>query len=559
MNNLPEKEIKFVATYKRVSTAKQEEEQTIELQTTAIKDKVKEHGYEIIKEYIDEDWGGDSLERPGLDQLRLDAKSKLWDAVIIYDPGRLARRSAWQEVVIEELKELGVDTLFVTIPKPTNDYEIISNKMRGVFDEFERMKIKERFRMGKITRVRQGHILTTEGAYGLTYVPNTGKRGTADYIPGHVVVNEYEKGNLEQIFKMVADDRMTLRGVVRELHRLGIPPRKSKRGVWSTSTLSTMLKNKIYIGQAHWGASFAIVPENPIKHEKYKKNKKTSRRTRPEDQWEIINIPPILDKDLFDRANAQLRKNFETLGRNKKNNFLLAGSIFCNCGGRRAGEGVQHGKHLYYRCSNRVRTFPLPPTCKEAGINAKIVDEVVWNNIQAIMSSPELIREQIEKWQKKRGGEIRQESTINTDNIRKEIVKLRGQEDRYAHLYAQEAITEGQYLKYVDPVRQKIGVFENQIEKARLEETPKDELVLPGQSEIEIFVQEASQYLENLNFEARQDLVRRASTKVISAKEELHVHGFISLNQFNVVFRPQYRNRRAAERGEVHALQCAHQ
>ncbi len=554
MNNFPEKEIKFVASYLRVSGSKQEEEKTIDAQRVSVQDHAKKHSYLIIKEYKDEAWSGDTLSRPDLDQLRLDAKSKIWDAILIHDPDRLARRGAWQEVVIEELLDLGIPILFVTTPPPGNDYEIISNKMRGVFAEYERMKIRERFRMGKVARVRNGYVLTTEAPYGYTYIPNSGKRGSPEYVPGHYEINEREKKILEEIFKMVADEGLTVRGVVRELYRLGIPPRKSKRGVWATSTLSTMLRHKAYIGKAHWGASYAVVPENPTKHEKYKKIKKTSRRMRPEKDWELIDVTPIIDKELFERAGVQLRKNFEMLGRNKKNNFLLAGSIFCNCGGRRAGEGVQRGKHLYYRCINRVRTFPLPPTCKEASINAKIADEIVWNNIEKIISSPELLREQIEKWQKNRHGDIKRQSTIDIENTRKEIAKLQAQEDRYAHLYAKEAITLEKFEEYATPVREKVRMFEDQIAKARLEETPKDELVLPDQNEIEIFAQEASKHLENLSFEAKKDIVIRASTKVISAKEELHVHGFISLNQFNVVFRPKYRNRGVAECGEVHAL-----
>src|SRR3990167_3754336 len=108
MNNFPEKEIKFVASYLRVSGSKQEEEKTIDAQRVSVQDHAKKHSYLIIKEYKDEAWSGDTLSRPDLDQLRLDAKSKIWDAILIHDPDRLARQGAWQEVVIEELLDLGI-------------------------------------------------------------------------------------------------------------------------------------------------------------------------------------------------------------------------------------------------------------------------------------------------------------------------------------------------------------------------------------------------------------------------------------------------------------------
>ena len=67
------------------------------------------------------------------------------------------------------------------------------------------------------------------------------------------------------IFNWVGEDGLTIRQVVRNLQALNIKPKKSKRGVWSTSTLSTMLRHKGYIGKAHWGASYAVVPDHPKK------------------------------------------------------------------------------------------------------------------------------------------------------------------------------------------------------------------------------------------------------------------------------------------------------
>ena len=178
MIELTQKNIKFVALYARVSTSNQEDQQTIEVQLAEVNSYAKEHGFEIVKTYKDEGWSGDILYRPDLDQLRIDAKKRIWDAVLTYDPDRLARRGAWQELIIEELSELEIPVLFVTIPPPKNDEDVIMYKMRGVFAEYERMKIKERFRLGKISRVKNGHVLTSEAPYGYNYIPNKGKRGT---------------------------------------------------------------------------------------------------------------------------------------------------------------------------------------------------------------------------------------------------------------------------------------------------------------------------------------------------------------------------------------------
>jgi site-specific DNA recombinase len=83
---------KLIAIYARVSTARQEEDGTIGTQLGVLREFAQQNNYTVVKEYIDDGWSGDILARPSLDDLRQDAKRKLWEAVLIYDPDRLARR-----------------------------------------------------------------------------------------------------------------------------------------------------------------------------------------------------------------------------------------------------------------------------------------------------------------------------------------------------------------------------------------------------------------------------------------------------------------------------------
>ena len=119
------KEIKFVAFYERVSTSGQEEAQTIQNQDMVLEELAKKDGYIVAEKYIDEGWSGDTLIRPALDRLRQDAKKKLWDAVIVYDPDRLARRYSYQELVMDELREAGIEVIFITVSSPKNSEDKI--------------------------------------------------------------------------------------------------------------------------------------------------------------------------------------------------------------------------------------------------------------------------------------------------------------------------------------------------------------------------------------------------------------------------------------------------
>lgn len=536
MNNTIVKEMKLIAVYARVSTSAQEIQETIEAQLLQVHKFADDHGYTIVKEYLDEGWSGDILARPALDELRLDAKKNIWEAVLIYDPDRLGRRYYYQELVMDELKRLGIETLFVTVPPIKDINDRMMGGMRGLFAEYERSKISERFRMGKVNRINMGNVLISEAPYGYTYMPNAGKRGSAEYVVGHFEINEEEADIARKIFKWVADEGLTLRAVVKRLQKLGIRPRKSKRGVWSTSTLSTLLRNQTYIGKAHWGASYAVAPEKPLKEQKYKKIEKTSRRIRPENEWLLIRVPRIIEYDLFYRAGKKLKENFAVMGRNKKNDYMLAGKIWCVCGRRRAGEGPQHGKHLYYRCTDRVYSFPLPRTCNEGGVNARIADEAVWEKLKQIMSMPALMSTQAERWVKDRENSDANKSVIDIESTKKEISKLKDREDRYANAYSEGVIALDRLKEYLAPLKEKISSLEKNLSRAYAEQKQKPEISLPSEEEMRLFSKKAKEVLNTLHFASKKAMIGKTINKVSSTQKDLQVYGFINLNEIYVEF-----------------------
>jgi site-specific DNA recombinase len=143
MNEIIHKQNKPTAIYGRVSSSNQENEGTIETQLSAVNEFASKNGLVIVQKYTDEGWSGDSIARPALDQLRMDAKKKIWSAVLMYDPDRLARRYSYQELVMNELREAGIEVIFVTVSAPKNSEDKILYGVRGLFAEYERAKSAE--------------------------------------------------------------------------------------------------------------------------------------------------------------------------------------------------------------------------------------------------------------------------------------------------------------------------------------------------------------------------------------------------------------------------------
>jgi site-specific DNA recombinase len=534
-----QKQNKLIAIYGRVSTSNQENEGTIETQLSAVKDFAQKNGYTIVQEYLDNGWSGDNIVRPALDQLRMDAKKKIWEAILIYDPDRLARRYSYQELVMDELREAGIEIIFVTISAPKNSEDKILHGVRGLFAEYERAKISERFRLGKVRKVKEGHVLTTEAPYGFRYIRNNKETKTH----GYYEINEEEARVVRMIFGWIANDGFTIRRIVVELQKLGIKPKRSKRGVWSTSTLTTLLRHKAYIGRTHWGSSYAVVPENPLKFQQYKKVKKTSRKMKPEEDWIASNIPVpiIIDEVLFNKVREQLKTNFNLCQRNKKNEYLLAGKIRCICGKTRAGEGPQKGKHLYYRCSDRVSSFPLPHTCNERGINARIADKLVWGRIEDLMSSPELLQAQLNRWNKARENKV-VSAVGDVKEIEKEIAKLKIQEDRYSKAYGAGLFTIEQLKEYTSPIKEQISSLEYQISKAKQQESKINATAMPNTDEIKSFTEESAEVLPELSFELKRAIITNVVDKIVGTQQKLEVSGYMPITSIYVKHKTSYRN-----------------
>ena len=88
---------------------------------------------------------------PGLDALRDEAEAGLLDAVWCLSPDRLARVYAYQAIVLDELARHGVAMRFADTPAIDDDPQArLLTQVQGVIAEYERAKIAERYRRGKL-------------------------------------------------------------------------------------------------------------------------------------------------------------------------------------------------------------------------------------------------------------------------------------------------------------------------------------------------------------------------------------------------------------------------
>ena len=190
-----------VALYARVSTERQEERGTIGSQLELLRAAARADGHEVVAEFVDDGYSGARLDRPALDRLRDAAEAGALDAVLCLCPDRLARAYAYQVLILEELERFGVPVRFLDGPAPGDDPQAkLLVQVQGVIAEYERAKIAERYRRGKLHRARAGEVFFWKVPYGYRRVAAEPGR------PAHMEIFEPEAEIVRAIFAAYVED-----------------------------------------------------------------------------------------------------------------------------------------------------------------------------------------------------------------------------------------------------------------------------------------------------------------------------------------------------------------
>jgi DNA invertase Pin-like site-specific DNA recombinase len=227
------------AIYARVSTERQAERGTIGSQVEALRAHLAGAGEEPAGEYCDDGCSGARLDRPGLDALRDAAEAGLFEVVWCLSPDRLARSYAYQVLVLDELARFGVRVAFTDAPGLDQDdpQAKLLTQVQGVIAEYERAKIAERYRRGKLFRARAGEVITWKAPYGYRRIPRSPDG------PAHLEIFEPEAAVARRIFAERAAGT-TIRQICRQLNADAVPTPTGSRAVWGTSTLDRILRKR---------------------------------------------------------------------------------------------------------------------------------------------------------------------------------------------------------------------------------------------------------------------------------------------------------------------------
>lgn len=500
---------KTAALYARVSSQQQGEQGTIDSQVAALEQYAAEHDYLVPEEWVfqDEGYSGASLVRPGLEQVRdLAARGEL-EAVLIYSPDRLARKYAYQVLLVEELGRSGVEVVFLKSPRGDSPEDELLLQFQGMIAEYERAQIAERSRRGKIHRARAGDVSVLSGApYGYRYVRKTDTRAA------YYEVIESEGQVVREIFHLYTQEGYSIGAIARHLSEAGIPTRTGKNR-WDRSTVWGMLRNPAYAGRAAFGKTrVADRPKKltrPVRQRGRIPSPRPAFEERPRSEWIEIPVPPLVDETTFALAAEQLERNKRFARRNTKEPTLLHGLLVCRqCGYAYYRSSTRTSKHkiYYYRClgSDDYR-WQGGRLCSNRPVRQDHLDRLVWEAVVELLSDPALVRQELE-----RRLEERQRSSPTRkrkERLRKEVARYRKAMARLIEAYQEGLISLEELRARIPELRRRENAASAQLQG--LEEQHIDhESYLRLAENLESFLARLHERAHTLSVEERQKVLR---------------------------------------------------
>jgi site-specific DNA recombinase len=395
------------ALYARVSSDKQAQAQTIASQVETLQERLRQDGLELDPEclFTDDGYSGATLVRPALERLRDMAALGVIDRLYVHSPDRLARKYAYQVLLLEELHRGGVEVVFLNHSVSDNPEEQLLLQVQGMMAEYERAKILERHRRGKLHAARHGSVnVLAHAPYGYRYVSARVTEGHAAY---EIVLEQARV--VRQIFAWVGQDRLSLREVCRRLQNQGIPTATGKSW-WDHATIWGLLQNPAYKGMAAYGKTRCgpLRPRlrSPRGHPAPPR-RACSIYDVPAHERISIPVPALVEADLFDTVQEQLEENRRRQREQRRGaRYLLQGLLVCGtCGHayygkpvrRQAGPGERRS-YAYYRCiGSDAYRFGGQRLCWNPQVRTDRLEEALWQDVCSLLQEPQRIAREQER------------------------------------------------------------------------------------------------------------------------------------------------------------------
>jgi site-specific DNA recombinase len=525
--------------YARVSTDEQARSgYSLAQQIEALRAYAVREGYEVLEEVQDPGQSGASLERPGMDRVRDLVAAGGVSVVLAQDRDRFAREPAYHYLLRKEFEEYGTKIRALNDRGDDSPEGELTDGILDQLGKYERAKIAERTRRGKLRKAREGKVVATmKPPYGFRY--NELRNGLVVFEPEMMIV--------EKIFRLAADGRGT-KAIQTYLYRENIPSPRGSRS-WQRSFIKQMVMSDLYYPHTYEemaallsaeaalalkpGSEYGIRWWNRVSQKRrqvsepggngerrYRKRITTTKRSREE--WIAVPIPAYLPRELVDQAHVMMASHRAPQRKHLAREWELRGLLRCSCGvlmGTHTTTNNSKTKKLYhyYKCFRR--SDYKRGICDQKAIRAERVETAVWEFVCGLLKDPERIRagmdRLIEQERNTRRGDPGREAEAWGQTIA-ECARLRGayQDQQAAGLMTLEELSSNLRKLEERRLHAEHAIAAVRDTQERVEALEKDRDAL-----IETYSQTMPEDLDNLTGDERNTLYRMLQLEVTPTPE----------------------------------------
>ena len=460
---------KRAVLYARVSTDEQARSgYSLAQQIEALRGYAASEGYEVLEEVQDAGQSGASLERPGMDRVRDLVAAGGVSVVLAQDRDRFAREPAYHYLLRREFEEHGTK---IRAMNGRGDESPEGELTDGILDQlgkYERAKIAERSRRGKLRKAREGKVIATKRPhYGFRYNPSR---------DGYEV-DEETMAVVARIFRMVGTEGVAIRGAKRIFEREGLPTPEGKK-IWGQFFIREAINDDAYrphspeeigglVAKGQMSAEVAsrLDPEkrygvwwfNRRRTKTYqeavdgpngRRYKKRAKITpRPEEEWIAVPVPDSgIPREWVDLAREAIKGNAR-YSRNNNRAWALSGGLArcAECGWSMAthsvwGRKVKHVNH-YYRCS-KAHVGYAHNACSHRKVHrADRLEPMVWDYVSGVMKNPEGLRADLDRMIELERAGTRGNPDKEAKLWAERLVEVDRKRAKYQEAFAADAVT----------------------------------------------------------------------------------------------------------------------
>jgi site-specific DNA recombinase len=526
---MQEKPMCRAALYARVSSDQQAEAGTIESQVVALQEQMRKDGVGVDPElcFIDDGYSGSTLVRPALERLRDAASNGAVERLYVQAPDRLARSYVHQVLLVDELKHCGLALVFLNRAVGETPEDQLLLQVQGVVAEYERAKILERSRRGRLHAARQGKIsvLASSAPYGYRYVSKQEGGGQARY---EVVWDQAQI--VRKLFTWVGEDRLTIREAARRLTQQRVPTRTGKQR-WDGSTVWGILQNPAYKGTAAYGKTHRGQRRprlRPARGQPEQPRRPYSRYDTPESAISI-EVPAIVSEDLFAAVAEQLEENRQRQRqRSLGARHLLQGLLVCTqCGYACHGKPVSHRRrdgtrrsYCYYRCGGAESArFGGKRVCPNKQVRSDLLEQAVWDDVCAVLTDPQKVEEEYRR--RLDGGDRSSRSAVGP-SLDKLIHKVKRGISRLIDAYAEGLVEKSEFEPRLRDARERLERLQADAKEQADHEAQEQELRLVV-GRLQEFADQVRDGLQKADWHTRRAIIRAVVKRIEVEAETIRV------------------------------------